>query len=59
MQRDFNFVQQNKFCHVDTQAVLKDPEWQDYFQTIMQPFDQYKLALAARRRVQSTMKPSV
>jgi hypothetical protein len=29
-----SLVEQKKFCHVDTQAVLKDPEWQEFFQRI-------------------------
>jgi hypothetical protein len=27
-------VQRKKFCHVDTNAVLKDPEWREFFQTM-------------------------
>jgi hypothetical protein len=32
-----SLVRRNKFCHVDTQEVLKDPEWREFFQTI-QPY---------------------
>jgi hypothetical protein len=29
-----SLVQRKKFCHVDTQSVLKDPEWREFFQSI-------------------------